>query len=279
MGEVLTIKIVFIFSILISSAITGFLPMIFPAFHSNKNFLSYGNCFAAGIFIIVGLAGLLPDAQESFDESMSKSMPISFVLATVGYMVIFFVENILFDHHHDSHNHLPSFDFNDDPLVNSENEFPKRKASEITPRTFVPAVILTAALVVHSTFEGIAVGLLSSKSSVVTLSVAILIHNMPAAIALGIKMQGLKRWAYCTLMGIFVCTSPLSIMIGIFLSDLGLPALQGTFLSISAGTFLYIGCSEILPEEMEKHNNKFIKFAALALGCVPLGIFLLFVTE
>lgn len=267
---------------LISASIAGFLPLVVPAFHKSKKFLILGNCFAAGIFIITGLAGLLPDAQKSFDEQLGNDMPLAYVLATVGYIIIFFIENILFSHSHALEEEEIGLTTN--PLINNDEEGIITNKShaeddDLDKKKIVPAAILSGALVVHSTFEGIALGLLTNKTSTVTLCSAVLIHNIPAAIALGIKMKGIRRWVYAILMGAFVMSSPMSIMIGIFLSDLGYPGIQGAFLSISAGTFIYIGCTEILPEEMHNEGSKISKFLAFCVGCVPLGIFLLFISE
>ena len=191
MVEVLALKIVFIFCLLISTGITGYLPLFAPSIHKNRTVLSIGNCFAAGIFIIVGISALLPDAQESFDEDFNNSMPLAYVLAVVGYLIIFFVENIIF--HHDHHNHDHEISENDTLLSVQIEAGPLIKSKNTENNEIIPGIILTAALVVHSIFEGIAVGLLSSHSEVITLCTAILIHNIPAAIALGIKMQGIKN--------------------------------------------------------------------------------------
>ena len=170
---------------LISASIAGFLPMVVPAFHKSKKFLILGNCFAAGIFIITGLAGLLPDAQKSFHEQLGNDMPLAYVLATVGYIIIFFIENILFSHSHSLEEE--EIGLNHNPLINNDEEgVITNKSHEddgLDKIKIVPAAIFSGALVVHSTFEGIALGLLTSKTSTVTLCSAVLIHNIPAAIA------------------------------------------------------------------------------------------------
>jgi solute carrier family 39 (zinc transporter), member 1/2/3 len=285
MDEVLMIKIIFIFCMLLSAGFFGFLPLISPSFHKNENYLSIGNCFAAGIFIIVGLAGLLPDAQASLSEDLSSDIPLAYVLAACGYMTILFVENVLFSHSHDiSHSHLDQHLANADLSINVESDFkPSHKSLSLHKHdelnAVLPGAILTAALVIHSIFEGIALGLISSKSSTITLAVAVLIHNIPAAIALGIKIQRVRRWVYFLLMGMFVVASPFSTMMGILISGSGAPGVEGVFLSFSAGTFIYIGCSEILPEEMEKEFSKVVKFAAFVLGVLPMSAFFLLVPE
>ena len=146
-------------------------------------------------------------------------MPLAYVLAAVGFILLFFIENILFSHSHSldekeiGSNASSLINHVDEEIMvieshNEENDLDKEK--------IVPAAILSGALIVHSTLEGIALGLLTSKTSTVTLCSAVLIHNIPAAIALGIKMKGIRKWVYGIIMGAFVMSSPLSIMIGIF---------------------------------------------------------------
>ena len=264
------------FCMLITAGITGFLPIFIPSIHKKKSYLSIANCFAAGIFLIVGMAALLPDAQEAFEKDLGNKIPLGYILSVAGYIIMFFLENILFNHsHHDDEIPLEIQEstLNGSGLINSEYQaIPTAKSLLIDKSDLVSGIILTLALVIHSTFEGIAIGLLNNNSDVITLCVAVMIHNIPAAIALGIKMKRIKTLIFCILMGSFVISSPLSIMIGIFLSDLGIPIIQGLFLSFSAGTFIYISCSEILPEELAQPGNKNIKFLAFLIGCVPLGI-------
>ena len=279
MVAVLAIKIIFIFCMFASAGITGYLPLFVPSLHQNKTVLCLGNCFAAGIFIIVGVSGLLPIAQVSFDKIVGDDMPLAYVLAVFGYMVIFFIENIIFTHER-VHNDDKETSNHSRKLINLEIDTETQNKTESKKiNKAIPGIILSSALVVHSVFEGIAIGLLHDQSKVVTLCIAVLVHNIPAAIALAIKLGGVKIWVYCILMGAFVLSSPVSIMIGIFLSSLGYPVIEGIFLSISAGTFIYIGCTEILPEEMEKPGNKYYKFAAFSLGVIPLGISGLFFAD
>lgn len=285
MGMVLTLKIIFIFTILVIGGLAGYLPIFIPALHSNKKLLSFGNCFAAGIFIVVGIGHLLSDGNEAFRSSLDTDMPIPNLLAVSGYLLIFFVETQIFGsaHHHKSPSQAPKkisaipSTIDKDILLNSDkSQDLELTSSQENQASAIPGLFLTSALAVHSIFEGIAVGLMSSNSSVITVSIAIIIHKIPAAVALGIAMEKIKKLTYCILMGIFISSTPLGILIGIFLSSLGYELIQGIFLSVSAGTFMYIGCTEILPQEMEKESSPRGKFLAFCFGCIPLGIFLLF---
>ena len=86
-------------------------------------------------------------------------------------------------------------------------------------------------------------------SGTLNISLAICIHKMPAALALGISMKDMLRKHAIILMVTFTLASPIGIFIGIGLESFGLPILVGIFLSICAGTFLYISCSEVIIEE------------------------------
>ena len=266
-----------------------------------------GNCFAAGIFLLVGIVHLLPDAQEAFDESLSPdSLPLAYVIAVGGYALMVFIENIMFPGHTHSHgpdhghsepksqtvaenNNRMSMDLKktkplnvDFEVVSPPHECENADCPVASPpqkihASALPGAILACALVVHSIFEGIACGLLDTKSSVITLCVAILIHNIPAALALAIKLQGVNKWISFLLMLAFITSSPLGIAVGISLSNLAYPAVEGAFLAISSGTFVYIGCTEIMGEEMAKPEIKGWKYFGFLVGYLPLALATIFI--
>jgi zinc transporter 1/2/3 len=136
----------------------------------------------------------------------------------------------------------------------------------------MPGIVLTCALVIHSILEGVAAGIISSESNLVILCIAILVHNIPAAFSLGVKITGLTTFWKTFLMLCFISSSPLGIAIGIGISTLNCPIVQAIFLSLSAGTFIYIGCTEILPEQFHEKSNKWLKFTGFLTGFVPLAI-------
>ena len=307
MDELLVIKVIFIFSMLGSAAIAGFIPLYTKSLYNSPRLISVGNCFAAGIFLLVGIVHLLPDAQEAFDESLSpNSMPIGYVIAGGGYAMMVFIESILFPAH--SHSHGPdhthplpnsksnkdlSIDLSQNPSLSmhfeevstphrcgyeKEDFFAKSLPQKLTVSA-LPGAILSCALVVHSVFEGIACGLLEDESGVITLSAAILIHNIPAALALAIKLKGVKKWIACVLMMAFATSSPLGVAIGISLTNLAYPAVKGTFLAISSGTFVYISCTEIMAEEMAKPESKGWKYFGFLVGYIPLALVSVFIAD
>ena len=68
---------------------------------------------------------------------------------------------------------------------------------------------------------------------------------------------------------IFAFIGPFGIALGIILSQSTNDLLEGILLGISTGTFIYVACSDVLVEEFEDRNNKYIKFFLFVLG----GIF------
>ena len=102
MEELLMIKILFIFAMLISAGATGAVPLYSKSFKQNKCLVSVGNCFAAGIFLLVGLVHLLADSQEAFKEALDEDPPYAYIICIIGYTLILFIEKIMFHHSHSS---------------------------------------------------------------------------------------------------------------------------------------------------------------------------------
>lgn len=124
------------------------------------------------------------------------------------------------------------------------------------------------ALSTHAVFEGIAVGVESSLSSVWTYLIAITLHKWAAAMSLGVSMsknfKDENRTIY-TLLLIFSLATPLGIGIGMLVQ--GSSELTNIiFSSLAAGTFVYISCSEVIVEEFSTPHYKWLKLLMFLLG-------------
>lgn len=71
--------------------------------------LSLLNCFSGGVFLAAGLVHLLPHCLESQAAlgDVIGDYPLALVLITLGYLLVLFVERVLFDVHGASHSHGP----------------------------------------------------------------------------------------------------------------------------------------------------------------------------
>ncbi|CAG9327708.1 unnamed protein product [Blepharisma stoltei] len=156
----------------------------------------------------------------------------------------------------------------------SFDETPGTKADEKDEddNGIITGLILALALGIHNLFEGIAIGLQKDVSSFIGIATAVILHHFFAAFSLGINIKGLKKSKSLPMLGSFVLSEPCGIAIGIGLSSLEVPLLNGVFLSLCVGTFIYISSSDILAEEFSIPKQKYTKFVAYLCG---VGVFLI----
>ena len=133
--------------------------------------------------------------------------------------------------------------------------------------------ILLLALGFHGLFEGMALGIVDNVQSTLTLCLAIAAHKWAASLTLGISFvkAGVKRNKLISMVAIFALIGPVGIAIGLILSTEANEFIQGIFLAISVGTFIYIACTEVLVEEFENPDHKYLKFLMFMLGGIFIG--------
>ena len=143
----------------------------------------------------------------------------------------------------------------------------EHKSSAITP------YILLLALGFHGFFEGMALGIQSDVSNTLSLFLAIVAHKWAASLTLGISIvkSGVEKKQLIIMVLIFAFIGPVGVAVGLILSETANDYLQGIFLAISVGTFIYIACSEVLVEEFENPDNKFLKFFMFMVGGIFIG--------
>lgn len=124
------------------------------------------------------------------------------------------------------------------------------------------------ALSAHSLFEGLACGLEMDLKGVLNIAFAIVIHKSFAALSLGISLVktfphnfGMIR----LLILMFSSATPIGVVLGMILASFG-EIYTIIFSSLAAGTFLYIGCSEVISEEFSVPGNRFLKLVFFLLG-------------
>ena len=153
-------------------------------------------------------------------------------------------------HHH--HSHLPS--------------------AGMSQHSAFRSLMLLFALSFHRVFEGMAIGLQQSSSQMLSITVAIVVHEAIVSFSLGISLAqsslSLKPFLVANL--IQCLSSPLGIAIGIPLSSLPYSLARdvksGTLQGIAGGTFIYVTFFEILPPELSAPNQRLWKVFFIALG-------------
>lgn len=121
----------------------------------------------------------------------------------------------------------------------------------------------------HSLLDGMSMGAgFITKDIVFMVFLAIVIHKFPSALSLtGILVQGgYKRNKIIQLAVIFALTTPVGAFISFFiLKDLN-EVILAWAIGISAGTFLYIATSDLLPLVHQQHSKKYLNLLGLLTG-------------
>ena len=122
------------------------------------------------------------------------------------------------------------------------------------------------ALSLHSFFEGVAFGIMDETSEAVNIMIAILAHKWSDTLSIGICLvkNDIPRYIAIRYIVFLSLTTPLGFVLGVNLSELD-DIIKGIAYSVSAGTFLYISCIEIIHTEFS--NNRFINFKFGSLIC------------
>lgn len=153
--------------------------------------------------------------------------------------------------------------------VSKEKKKPEAK-KEKSSNPLTPYILLIA-LGFHGFFEGLALGLQSTYQSTLFILIAIVAHKWAESLTLGISFvkANSPKNQIITMNLLFSVIGPLGVVTGIFLSNGGNPVIEGIFLGLSTGTFIYVACSEVIVEEFETPKLRYPKFFLFLIG----GIF------
>ena len=141
-------KLGFAIAILLAAWLGGGVPLVRREMASNPRFLSWGNSFAAGIFLSIGFVHMLSDAVAQFHE-MGQGPGLVFFLAAVAFVFMLLLEHVLLPS--DAHERLHAESGAAGPGLGDGHGW----------KHLYPYALI-AALSVHSIFAGIALGVQES---------------------------------------------------------------------------------------------------------------------
>ena len=122
---------------------------------------------------------------------------------------------------------------------------------------------------VHSFFAGVGMGV-ADGGEIFNMILAILAHKWSEALTIGISFINadleIRRGIQYMIFYAFI--TPLGILLGSLLRSLNNEFITGIAKALSAGTFLYIACSEIIVEEFSISKYKGIKYMFYLLGII-----------
>lgn len=171
---------------------------------------------AAGIFLGAGLMHMLPDAAQ-LTIGLHFHYPIPFCIAGLTFLLLLLLEHM------------------------TREVYPKKARGH-----HYFSLLAVLMLSVHSFFTGMALGFTGSMSIFIMMLFAIFAHKWAESFALAVQLNNSSlsfywRWLYFLF---FSFSLPLGIGLGLNISQLvtnNTLLIQSILLSISAGTFLYLG--------------------------------------
>ena len=138
-------------------------------------------------------------------------------------------------------------------------------------------VIFGLALFLHSFIDGLTVGLFQNVNQIGIIGASIILHKVPVAFTLGFLFSRsgltLRMWSTRIIFCLFIVSSPIGVAVGAVISDQLFDYALIIIQSFSAGTFLYLGCMDLLVHEFfssesepQSQRMKACKMLAVLVG-------------
>ena len=203
--------------------------------------------FSAGTILGAALFDLLPEAVELVDES------VVFIYIASGYVIFFVLERFIYWYH--GHGHAEDIESMEDERTMTK-DFAYLNLLGDGIHNFIDGMIIAASFTV-----GIHVGIATT--------IAVIFHELPQEMGdYGILIYaGFDK----TRALILNFAASLSVVLGglfaVFYLE-AVDALSGFLIAFSAGAFLYLAASELIPELQEEKDfsRSLMQFAVFLLG-------------
>lgn len=272
----------YVVAIVLASISGGWIPSLVRLTHTRMQiFMS----FVAGAMLGVGLLHLLPHAAI---ELGSIRPPVWWL--TAGFLTMFFVERVFHFHHHETpadmehqeqaalHDHAAHDHAAHRHAVHSHDEPAHGHGDLERPRLNWGTV--WAGLTLHSVLDGVALAAAvatergaagSGSLAGLVVFLAVLLHKPFDSLTLGTLMSlgGRSARLKHLVNGLYALSVPLGVLLfqwGLGAADERQRIVVGAALAFSAGTFVCIATSDLLPE-LRFHAHDRIKLSlALLLG-------------
>ncbi|GMI60746.1 hypothetical protein ScalyP_jg2156 [Parmales sp. scaly parma] len=274
-------KCIFQFLLTSLNVLCWFIPLRAKNFGSNKLLLGLANAFSGGVFLSLAFGHLIPECVRGFGSDWNEAVPHMVVL--FGYLLIFFFEKVAFDSSglvavneketdNENENENDKENDNEDEQLNTQAQSADNCNTKGHSKTTRSAVILLGALAVHSVLEMTALGLADTFSDSALLSLSIALHQPAESIALLVAFlkSGMPKKEIFYFLSAFSCMGPIGVAIGMAVNEFAAPIVDAFMLATVAGTFIYVGATEVIPEEWEHQEHKFKKFFSLIGGIVTI---------
>jgi len=248
-----------IISIAIATFCSTLLGGVFALKLKDKLHLILG--FSAGAVVAVAFLDLIPEALELGSSFYESGTILSIVI--LGFLIYLILDRIIFFHAHSHSEH----DSRECENISSASEVAKEKIG----------IFRAISLCSHSFLDGIAVGLAFQVSSAIgiILAVAVLTHNFSDGInTVNMILRGTNDRKKATAWLFVDALAPvLGILVTLFFT---VPEnILAIIIALFAGSFLYIGASDLIPESHHAHPKFLTTFMTL-LGALVLYVAIYF---
>lgn len=211
--------------------------IVFLAKKSWSNWLSvYSIPFAAGVFLVISLLGLLPEALHILGEK-------ALLVVLITFLVAHFFERFFFGVHTHS----------------------ERGRHEMHHKASVPMIIFGDTI--HNFIDGIAIAAAYFVDPVFGLvtTIATFLHEVPHEVAdFGVLLKA--GWGRSKVLIVNVLSASATIFGAVFMLLFMSEGIVGFFLAVSVGLFLYLGASNFLPHIHEEDISRGRAAIALLIG-------------
>lgn len=265
--------VIYTLCIIAASLLGGFIPLFLKLTHRR---MQYAISFVGGVMFGVGLLHMLTDALERDPGQTTMLWMIG------GFLVMFFVERFFCFHHHDVPQDQTSsqHDQDHDPDHHhcthdhehaGDKPHPDHKlgwsgaAFGMTLHSIIAGVALASAMLAESHGQHIA-----AWPGIAVFAVIVLHKPLDALTVITLtRMSHMSRFASHVVNVLFSMAVPLGAMITLLGMEHWIadnPHVIAYALAFSAGTFICVSLSDLLPELQFHHHDRIGLSAALIIG-------------
>lgn len=231
---------------------------------ATRRAILYSTAVAAGFIVAAAVLDRVP-------EAITVSNPKGPYYILVGFLAIYLVENLFSTHAHVHGVDAPAIDPRAD-----EAHHGHALVSQFQPEECLISPVAAGAalwgLLLHTLFDGIAIaaGFLTSRHTGIVMFLAVIFHKCPE----GFSMSALMLAAGRTSRAAVISSGLLGVstVVGAIVASVVASAEAGwaqIFLTLATGSFLYIGCSDMIPA-----TNKGQDRLAVTLVIVGVAMFI-----
>ena len=253
--------------------LTGFnvlcwcIPLRYKNFTQNNDILSLANSFSGGIFLMLCYGHLLPEsislllsASDSSSDSGSSSSINNKVITKAllyclfGYMLMLFIEKVAFNtsHHNHENNNDCEISYNNNSInrsssITSTSDSRNKNDNHNSNSGVKSAIALCSALSIHSFFEAMALGISTDITSATMMTTCISLHQPAESIALLVAFlkSGINHKIIYIYLTLYSLVALVGVITGVLVNKMASSSIEGIIMAITAGTFIYVGATEV----------------------------------